>query len=215
MMYAELYQYLLLHNKLPVPGIGTFLLEKSPAQVEFANKRINSPAYTISLQAVAASPVSGFFTWLGNKLQITERDAVLKFNDFAYDMKRQVDHGDIIIWNGVGTITKGLGGEVKLATTVSSISYEVAVPAMKVIREKAEHTVRVGEDQKTSAEMVEMLSHIEAKRSYWWAYALAIAVLSFMFIGWHFSKNGIKVSSTANNQIVTPVAGVATYKILP
>jgi hypothetical protein len=140
---------------------------------------------------------------------------VLKFNDFAYNMKKQVDSGDIIIWNGVGTITKGLGGDVKLATAVSSISYEVPVPAIKVIREKAEHTVRVGEDQKTSAEMVEMLSHTEAKRSYWWAYGLSIAVLSLMFIGWHFSKNGIKVSSTANNQIVTPVAGVATYKILP
>jgi hypothetical protein len=42
-MYAELYQYLLLHNKLPVPGIGTFLLEKSAAQGDFANKRINAP----------------------------------------------------------------------------------------------------------------------------------------------------------------------------
>ncbi len=215
MMYEKLYQYLLQHNKLPVPGIGTFLFEKTSAQIEFSNKRINPPTYTISLQSVAASPTTYFFSWLANALQIGERDAVLKFNDFAFDMKKQVDNGDTINWNGVGAITKGLGGEIKFSSYVISLAYETPVAAEKVIREKADHSVRVGEDQRTSAEMVEMLNHQAANRSYWWAYALAIALAAFVFIGWHFSQNGVNVSSTSNNQVLAPSATNATYKILP
>lgn len=215
MMYEKLYQYLLQHNKLPVPGIGTFLLAKASAQAEFSNKRINPPAYTISLQSVASSPTIHFFSWLANALQIGERDAVLKFNDFVFDLKKQVDNGDTINWNGVGAITKGLGGEIKFSSDVISVAYETPVAAEKVIREKAEHNVRVGEDQRTSAEMVEMLSHPEANKSYWWAYALAIALAAFVFIGWHFSQKGVSVSSTSNNRVLAPSATNTTYKILP
>ena len=215
MMYEKLYQYLLQHNKLPVPGIGTFLLEKIPARVEFSNKRINPPAYTISMKSAATSPTTNFFSWLANALDLGERDAILKFNDFAFDLKKQVENGDTINWNGVGTITKGLGGEIKFSSDVISIAYETPVAAEKVIREKAEHNVRVGEDQRTSAEMVEMLSHPEANKSYWWAYALAIALAAFVFIGWHFSQNGISVSSTSNNQVLVPSVTNTTYKILP
>lgn len=214
-MYVELYQYLLQHYKLPVPGIGTFLLEKTPARIEFTNKRVNPPAYAISLRPVAISPATNFFNWLANALQITEDDAALKFNEFAFEIKKQVDNGDTINWSGVGTITKGLDGEVKLSSAVSSSTYEVPVAAVKVIREKAEHAVRVGEDEKTSAEMVKMLSHTEAKKSYWWAYALCTALLAFIFIGWHFSQHGINVSSTANNQFLIPSESTTTYKILP
>lgn len=215
MMYEELYQYLLLHNKLPVPGIGTFLLEKFPARMEFSNKRINPPAYTISLTVETALPPSGFFKWLANSLQVGEREAVVSFNDFVFDMKKKVDNGDCINWNGVGAITRGLGGEVKFSSAVLSLSPETPVSAYKVIRENAEHLVRVGEEHKTSTEMAEMLSQSAVKKSYWWAFALAIALLAFVFIGWYFSVNGVNVSSTTNNQKVMLPGTTETYKILP
>ncbi|OSZ80112.1 hypothetical protein CAP36_02295 [Chitinophagaceae bacterium IBVUCB2] len=214
-MYAELYKYLLQHYKLPVPGIGTFLLEKTPARLDFSNKMIAAPLYSISLQAVAASPATSFFCWLGNIFHISERDAVLKFNDFVFNIKKQIDNGDTINWNGVGAIAKGLGGEIKFSPYLSSVAYETPVTAKKVIREKAEHTIRVGEDQKTSAQMVEILKQPEVNKSYWWAYALAIGLLSIVFTGWYFSKNGISVSATANNQQLTPSVSNPTYKILP
>ena len=36
MMYTTLYQYLISHNELPVPGIGTFLLQRKPAINHFS-----------------------------------------------------------------------------------------------------------------------------------------------------------------------------------
>ncbi len=212
-MYAELYQYLIQHKELPVPGIGTFLLERKPASVDFPNRMINPPSYAVSLQAGSYVPGQRFFSWLGTSLGITDREAVFRFNDFAFDMKKQLSDGAVIDWEGMGVLNKGLGGDVKFNPS-GDIVLERPVPAEKVIREKAEHMVRVGEDEKTSEEMTEMLNRPEEKRSYWWAYALTLALLAVMFIGWYFSEHGLETSSIGNGKKMIPVEAASGYRVI-
>jgi hypothetical protein len=210
-MYVELYQYLVQHKELPVPGIGTFLLERRPAVVDFPNKIINPPSYSFALQPGSYVPGQRFFNWLGNSLGITDREAVFRFNDFAFDLKKQISDGAVIEWEGVGTLNKSLNGDVKFVPAEADIIHERPVPAEKVIRQKAEHMVRVGEDEKTSEEMTEMLGRKEEKKSYWWTFALALAILSFIFIGWHFSKHGLDLAATANASKLIPGEAGETY----
>ena len=214
MMYTTLYQYLLQHKELPVPGIGTFLLERKPAEVDFPNKKMNPPAYTIALKQASHLPEKGFFYWLAQTLHITDREAVFRFNDFAFELKKQLMDGDSITWHQVGTLSKGLSSDVKFFPA-NEVSGEKPITAEKVIREKAEHMVRVGEDQKTSAEMMEMLNQPGQKKSYWWAYALALILLSLVFIGWYLSEHGVDISSAANGKLLTPGQSEATYRLLP
>jgi hypothetical protein len=213
-MYTELYQYLLLNKQLAVPGIGTFLLERKPAESDFFNKKINPPFFSISLQFPAKTPSEKFYQWLSGSLGISQSTAIDVFNDFAMDIKSKINNGEIIDWNGVGTLSKGLAGEIKFKSSVDKLVDENSVIAEKVIREKAEHMVRVGEDQKTSAEMVEMLNHPVEKKSYWWAYALTLALLSIIFISLYLSKHGVNVAATANGKTIVPEQVGATYKIL-
>jgi hypothetical protein len=84
-----------------------------------------------------------------------------------------------------------------------------------VLREKAEHTVRVGEDEKTSVQMEEMLAHTEERRSYWWALPLVLGLLAVVFIGWYLSKHGMETTSSANSKKLIPAASAVTYKVLP
>ena len=214
MMYKELYQYLIQHKELPVPGVGTFLLERKTAVIDFPNKKINPPVYTIALQPTANSTAQNFFIWLGSILHISDHDAAIRFNDFALNLKAQVADGDIIIWDGVGTISKGLAGDVKFISG-AELLLEKPVTAEKVIRENAGHMVRVGEEEKTSAEMTAMLNKPQEKKSYWWVYALAVALLAVMFTGWYFSEHGLDISATANAKKLIPGETGATYKQLP
>jgi|CXWL01.1.fsa_nt_gi hypothetical protein len=215
MMYSELYQYLIQHKELPVPGIGTFLLERKSAEVDFPNKKINPPSYAVALQPGSYVPGKLFFGWLAHALGISDREAIFRFNDFAFDMKKQISDGTVINWGGIGQLNKGLAGDVKFTPSAPELIFEKPINAEKVIREKSEHMVRVGEDEMTSAEMTEMLSHKEEKKSYWWAYALAVALLATMFIGWYFSEHGVDVSATANRQKPVPMEAGATYHTLP
>lgn len=214
MMYPELYQYLLLQKKLPVPGIGTFLLERKPAEIDFPNKLMMPPVYSFGFQSPAPVPSGKFFSWLGSMLGISQMDAVIRFNDFAFELKKQVEKGHTIIWNGVGTIRKGLAGELKF-TAHEPVVKEQPVAAVRVLRGKAEHSVRVGEEQRTSVEMEELLTRVEEKRSYWWVTALAIGLLGLIFIGWYFSSNGLDVATTSNiKQLVPAGPALDTYKEL-
>ena len=212
-MYAELYQYLINYRKLPVPGIGTFLLDRKPAIIDFPNRLINAPSYEISLRSDVHPHARNFFSWLGMVLHTSERDALVKYNDFVYDLKEKVKDGESIHWNGVGILSRGLTGDVKFVP--DTIEVETSVKAKKVIREKAAHMVRVGEDRKTSAEMEAMLSRPDEKRSYWWVTAVAIALLAIMFLGWYFSENGVSLASTSNSMKIKPTESVEVTKVLP
>lgn len=213
MMYQELYRFLLQHKQLPVPGIGTFLLERRPAVIDFPNRKIEPPVYSVSLNPTSLSPSRQFFAWLGHALHISDRDAVIRFNDFIFDLKKQIAGGGSISWKGVGVISKSLSGDIKFVAE-PPVAVEKPVAAEKVIRDKAEHMVRVGEEEKTSAEMTEMLNKTEEKRSYWWVPAAALALLAVMFIGWYFSEQGVDVSSTANSTKLVPLEPVSHYKAI-
>jgi hypothetical protein len=215
-MYSALYQYLLQHKNLPVPGIGTFLLERKPALSDFANRKIHPPTYTIALNETVSPVHSSFYNWIGALINVPARDAVLRFNDFVYDVKKQIGEGDEISWNGVGTLSKGLGGGVKFIPQATEWVLEQPVTAEKVIREKAEHMVRVGEDEKTSEEMTEFFNKPTVAKSYWWVWAAAIALLALLYTGWHFSEHGVAISSTANGKKLVPLeTQSATYQSIP
>jgi nucleoid DNA-binding protein len=214
-MYKELYQYLVQHKQLAVPGIGTFLLERKPAEADFPARIINPPAYHIALQLTVNSSSKNLFSWLASALDISDRDAVIRFNDFAFDLKQKLSAGCVIKWAGIGTLSKGLAGEIKFASTDNAPVFEQPVTAQKVIRKSAEHTVRVGEQEKTSTQMTELLNKSTQKRSYWWAYALIVGLLAMIFIFWYFSEYGLNIASTGNGKKLNAQKPAATYKILP
>jgi hypothetical protein len=214
MMYGELYQYFIQYRQLTLPGRGIFMLERKPATTDFPNKMIYPPVFTISLHHGSTPPPRNFFTWLSQTLQINDRDAVIRFNDFAYELKQRLTAGDKIKWEGVGTLSSGLAGEIRFESALKEATTEMPVKAEKVIREHAEHTVRVGEDEKTSAEMIEYLSHGDARKNYWWAWAIAAGLVIIMFIGWYFSEHGLKASSTGNEQHLKATENPSTYKQL-
>lgn len=214
-MYGELYQYLILHKQLNMPGIGTFQLERKPAQIDFVNKIAEPPSYTLSLHHGNVSATKNVFTWLSDRMNISELDAVRRFNDFALDLKNRILSGDPFQWDGVGTFSKGMAGEIRFESSVKEMKTGVAIPAVKVIRDDAEHTVRVGEDERTSTEMIELLAPAEQRRFQWWGIALIVGMLAFIFIGLYFSSKGFNTASTGNQQKAQPTQSGATYRTLP
>ena len=214
MVYAELYQYLIQYKQLNVPGIGTFSLERKPAEGDFPNRKINPPAFTILLQPTANSASKAFFAWLASALNISDREAVIRFNDFAFDLKQKISSGNTVKWNGVGILNQDLTGKIKFIPVVNDLVLEEPVNARKVIRKSAEHTVRVGEHEKTSTQMTELLNQRSEKKSYWWAYALVIGLIAMIFIFWYFSEHGLNISSTGNSKKLNTHESAETHKTL-
>jgi hypothetical protein len=213
-MYSELYRYFILHKELSIPGIGSFFLNTHPSEYDFPSKSILPPSYSISFQSPGSAPARNFFEWLGEANGISDREAVIRYNDFVFDLKKQLADGCQVNWKGIGTLQAGPGGEIKFVPGTAVFTPEEPVPAEKLIRKDARHSIRVGEDERTSDEMTERLHQAEAKSSNWWALALLIGLLGIIFTGWYFSHYGVKVSVFGNRQTLTPAEMTATHQDL-
>lgn len=199
-VYQPLYEYLVLQKSLSLPGIGTFVVERKPADFDFANKQINPPSYSISFKnGDETEPSKKLFNWLANALHTTELDAVMQFNQFNAELRNKLYTGAKLDWKGIGHLSKSPGGDIVLEAA-SPIAEGPAIIANRVIREKAEHYVRVGEQEKTSDEMRELLSTTVVKRKNWLIAAVTILVLSIAFIAYYLYSHGFSVGSIGNQQ---------------
>jgi hypothetical protein len=212
-MYGELYQYLVLHKQLNIPGIGTFQVERKPADIDFIGKVVNPPAYTVALHHGNTTASKKVFSWLSDVFNISERDALSRFNDFAFELRDKVMAGGKLQWDGVGVLSKGLAGEIRFDASLKGMTIGEPIPANKVLRENAQHLVRVGEEQKTSTEMMERLVPEEEKKSYWWAAALVIGLLALFFLAWYFSARRLDTTNAGNQQKLEAQKEAPTYKV--
>ena len=202
-MYDELYQLLILNKELSIPGIGIFSVNRKPAEANFLEKLIHPPVYSITLQKESGTPSKNFFARLAELLNIADGEAIVRFNDFAFDLKKKITDGNEVIWNGIGTLSMSKSGNVKFSSSnIPAVEESVAVE--KVLREHAQHSVLVGERERTSVEMTELLSQPETKKSKWWIAALITLVALLAVVFWIFSKNEWTISATSNQQTISP-----------
>ena len=212
-MYDELYRLFILNKELSIPGIGNFSLNRKPAEANFLDKVVYPPGYYVSFTKDASTPSKNFFYSLAELLNLSDRDAVVRFNDFAFDLRKKIAAGNEIIWEGIGTLSMSNSGNVLLIPNKTPI-FEEPVAAEKAIREHAEHKVLVGEQERTSVEMTELLTKPEKKRSNWWITALVAGILLIIFLFWHFSKNNWNLPATSNQQLLSPNQPESTYTTL-
>ena len=213
-MYAELHEYLLLHHHLPLPGLGLFQVKRYPAVLDFPNKQIEGPGYAIEWQDDINTSSDNLCKWIAGNANITLHDARHRLEKFIFQLKTNIAAGDIIHWKGIGDIQKQEGKVFQF--TADKMLREGNVPANKVIREKAEHMVKVGEEERTSEQMTAFLS--EKKKMRFAGWQITAAVLSVLLIGfliWQLSQHDWDPNA-ANQQVLKldPV-NEATYSLYP
>jgi nucleoid DNA-binding protein len=222
MMYELLYKFLVKYKTIDLPGVGNFTLRVQPAQSSFVDQSFLPPKYYIAFvqdRIVAdvdaqeeatvtqkrIAPSRKVFSWIAVNYGLTEREAVIRFNDFLFELKKELDAGKKIIWSRIGTLEKDTDGELKFNGDTNGLPWLLQTAAKKVIRENAEHTMLVGETERTSAQMSEILLNprsVKDKRAYWWVWPLAVIIAIFIFLGWYFSEYGISGNATGNNHKV-------------
>ena len=222
-MYELLYKFLVKYKKIDLPGVGTLTLRVQPAQSRFVDQTFLPPKYYVTFEQdrIVANveaheqdtvtqkrimPSRKVFSWIAVNYGLTEREAVIRFNDFLFDLRNELEAGKKIVWSGIGTLGKEGGDEIKFNADKNELPWLQQTFAKKVIRENAEHTMLVGETEKTSAQMSEILLNprsVKDKLAYWWVWPLAVIIAIFIFLGWYFSERGISGNATGNNHKVS------------
>lgn len=214
-MYEALYRYLIKYKRVELPGIGVVALQRHPAKAEIANHSFLPPGYSVLLEKTDSVPSEKLFSWLAFNFGITEHEAVIRFNEFIFKLNRQLKEGRRLLWHGVGTLQKEFSGEIKLTPDKKELPWLKEVIAEKVMRQNAEHTVLVGEAEKTSTEMQQLLQRDEKNPlHYWWLWPAAIILLAVIFLGWHFSEKN-PGGAIGNNYKISPAEAPVGYNLNP
>ena len=201
-MQDTLYEFLLLNKKLSLPGIGTISLRQDSAQHDLPNKQFTAPSFYFTIESRNDKPSKKLFDWLSSSFGITEWDAIRSINDFSLDLKKKLSENGEVAWANVGMIRRDNNGDLKIDQQSIVLQSEQPITAEKVIRLKAEHTVLVGEKQKTSVEMEQYFSGSPARKNYSWLIAVILTALAMIFIGWYFSEKGFSTSSAGNQSVI-------------
>ncbi len=211
-MLGLFYQYLIRHHKIVLPGLGTVVLQRKSSASNFAEHDFLPPSYTFQWVQAGANPPGNFFIWIAYKLNIAEEEAAIRVSSFISDVKREINAGKEIKWSGVGIIRRGLDSGIELEAENKMLSFEKAVHGEKVVHQDSSHTIMVGDKEKTSVEMTEILNQPLVRNIRWFTISWIAAVLLLIFTLTYLWKYGMSTGSVANQKKLTPKEAPATYR---
>lgn len=188
-MIEVLNGYLIQHKSISIPGLGTIYLERMPAMNDFTNRQVHPPSYRFRFDKYFDAPDKDFFHFLAANKNIPEYEAIKQYNEFAYDLRNRIRHEDSFEWPGVGVLSKD-NGEIHFES-IAPASYLQPVPAVRVIRQDAQHAILVGDKETTTQDMTELLSEgTFVERESWWIYALILFAIAVVILFFHFFRSG-------------------------
>lgn len=205
-MIDILNQFLFQHSGINVPGLGTILIEKTPAKSDFVNRQIFPPEFIFRFDKYYDTPDKDFFTYLSSGMGIPDYEAIQKYNQFAQDFRSQIKLEDKAVWKDVGVFIKNGSGDIEFQQLpVYQHLYETVI-AERIVRSDTSHAILVGDREKTNFEMTELLNEDNqqkvVKKQVWPFYAIVLFAVAVMFLIFHFYKYGINIESISNRQMM-------------
>lgn len=200
-MFQVLNAYLFQHRSISIPGLGTIILESLPANVDVADRTILPPLYQFRFDKYTDTPDREFFSYLANQRNILDYEAIKWYNEFSQELRNRIRTEEKVEWDGVGALKKDESGNIIFESISSGGLFMAPAPAVRVNRQNAQHTLLVGDQERTNVEMNEWLQDADAaegKKRSWWIIALILALVALAVLGWHFYSNGWAIGNQSH-----------------
>jgi hypothetical protein len=196
-MFEVLNAYLFQHRSISIPGLGTIYLETHPASVDVADRTMLPPVYQFRFDRYFDQPDREFFTYIAANRNVLDYEAIKWYNEFSFELRNRIRNEDQVSWDGVGILRKDSSGNVGFESAASTLAFMQPTPAIRVNRQDAQHTLLVGDHERTSGEMNEWLHEDTARRKSvaWWVIAVILGGLCLAFLGWYFYTHGLSAAN--------------------
>jgi len=201
-MFDVLNSYLFQHKSISIPGLGTIFMETLPSTIDTSTKNILPPLYYFRFDKHADSPDRDFFSYLAAQKKVADYEALRIYSEFAFELRNKINLEEKVQWEGVGELKKDHEGNIVFESSLGNPFFLQPVPARKVIHPDAKHLLLVGDTERTSDEMSELLHHEVGTRGqkWWWISAIVIGIVALFIILFHFSSHGWKIDAAGNQQ---------------
>jgi nucleoid DNA-binding protein len=192
-------RYLSFQKKVSLQGIGTFSVEHLPARLDFPNRLLYAPEFILHYSSSAAGADEKFEHWLQKELNADKEEVKALQQNLSAEFQRNLSERGEMTLNGLGVFTKDEQKVLHFSSLYETIKGN-PVTAEKIIRKNTSHSILVGEQEKTSEEMTELLTGIKRKPlNLWWMIVLALFLSAIVAI-LLFANYSPQWSQQGNNQ---------------
>jgi nucleoid DNA-binding protein len=174
-------RYLSFQKQVSIKDVGTFSVEELPARLDFPNKLLHAPEHILHFNTKWSNDEL-FEQWAQKQLGLSQQEIKAQLQNLSADFQRTLSDKNELTWEGIGRFSKN-DQQLILFTNGFEAVKRPPVVAEKVIRKNAQHSIRVGEQEKTNIEMEELLQAQSRKTlNLWWLFALALFLTAFLAI---------------------------------
>jgi hypothetical protein len=194
--------YLLQNKSISIPGLGTIYIERIPVQSDFVNRQLLAPSYHFRFDKYFDAPGKEFFTYMSSVKNIQDYEAIKMYNEWALNMRNTLGNDQPAVLEGIGSLKRDTSGEVIFNAEGPLKSFEITVPAERIIRTDSRHNMLVGDKEVTNVEMNDYLQEeVHKEKISWWVYAVIIAAFALVAIFFHF-YNARNTTPFGNHQSI-------------
>ncbi len=201
-MFQELNGYLFQHGSISIPGLGTIHIDRVPAMVDTPNHQILPPLHNFRFDKYFDAPDREFFLYLSEQKNIPDYEAIKWYSEFSYSLREKIRLEEKVQWDGVGVLKKDFSGNIVFESSAGNPFFLEPVPATKVIRANAEHSLRAGDWETNNVVMSQWLQEETPVNQRWWLPALIAGAVCILILIFYFSLHGWSSSSSGNQQVI-------------
>jgi len=183
-MQQYIYKYFALNKAVSLPGIGSFSVEMQNAKLDFIDKTLYPPVYTVHYNRFDG-PDKKLYQFLSKETGVDETTVVDNVKQFSEQLKNQLEKDHNVHLQGIGKLTKKASGYEFVSDEVIP-KYFSTITAERIIRQNAEHTVKVGEQERTSTQMHEHFQQRKVKEDNWFVHALILGAIGIVTIAFYY-----------------------------
>ncbi|MFT4024417.1 MAG: hypothetical protein QM664_11605 [Flavihumibacter sp.] len=203
--------YLFQHRRISIPGMGTLHMDRVPARNDFANRQLHAPGFAFRFDKYFDAPDTEFFSYLATKMELPDVEVMRWYNEYSYGLRAKLRAREEAIWEGLGSFHTNSNGDIFFEAFARTWPEKRPVAARRVIREQTPHSLLVGDRQRSSDEMPELLEEaVQVEKTSWWIWPVILMALAATICFYQFYRYGFRMSSTGNSQPVPTVQMPAT-----
>ena len=180
-----LVRYFSINNECPLPGIGSLVSKEVPAVLDIIDKKIKAPGASIVFSKNELEGAS-FLRFMQAEHDCDDHAAQEKWDVFSKKIKN-LKSQDSLSLGALGTLQKNSSDQLELIPFQNLNTYSQEIPAYRLIKINAPHSILVGDKETTREAMQEFyVEKIPPYKSKWWVAAIVIFVISAALVFTHY-----------------------------
>lgn len=200
-MTTTLFSYLLQNKSLSIPGLGTIMVERVPAQNDFVHRRILSPTYHFRFDKYFDAPDKAFFSFLATQERLADHEAIRQYNEWAFTLRTSLRAEQPVSLGSLGTMLQDASGEITFKPCRQINDFFQSVAAQRIENlSLPEHPVEAPappqEQAADAALAADFYPEQETVKEYWRWYVVGMATLLVLLLLFHFIRKGWTIDAT-------------------